>query len=63
MWLQKKEIEGVKMKKDINHFRELIIEALEDYKRWFDDVTMTLSDKEKVKSIDEAIEFVNGWDE
>ena len=39
--------------------KAIIIEALEDYKRWFDDIEKTESDIEKIKEIDRALEEMN----
>ena len=36
----------------------IILEALGDYKRWFDDIEKSESDIERIKQIDKAIEFV-----
>lgn len=38
--------------------RSIIIEALEDYKRWFKDIEMTETDKEKVKLINKGIKYI-----
>ena len=42
--------------------REIILEALEDYRRWFADDPngKDESDAIKIKAIDEAIEYVKG---
>jgi hypothetical protein len=39
-------------KEKLSDYQGIILEALEDYKRWFDD-------KEKIKEIDKAIKFIN----
>lgn len=52
----------IKMTSQSDFFREnesILLEALEDYKRWFDDVEQSDSDKEKVKEIDRAINVIN----
>ena len=47
------------MKKDkLSNHQDIILEALGDYRRWFDDIQMTLADHDKVKVIDKAIEFM-----
>jgi len=41
-----------------NETKEIIIEALEDYKKWFDDVEQSLDDKRKIKLINKAIKEI-----
>lgn len=48
------------MKKEkLSDYQGIILNALEDYKRWFDDIEQTDDDKEKVIEINKAIEFVS----
>ena len=42
----------------LSDYQGIILEALEDYKRWFDDIEPTEDDKEKIAEIDKAIDFV-----
>ena len=42
----------------IKDYEGIIIEALEDYKRWFNDIEKSDGDIEKIKEIDEAIEEI-----
>jgi hypothetical protein len=46
-------------KEKLSDYQGIILEALEDYKRWFDDIEVTDDDKEKIKEIDKAIKFIN----
>ena len=45
----------------LNEHREIIIEALVDYKRWFSNHNNEIDEgnEERVKDIDEAIKFMN----
>jgi hypothetical protein len=46
------------MKEKLYDFKDIILTALYDYKRWFEDINMSDSDKEKVEEINKAIKFV-----
>jgi len=42
----------------LHEHQGIIVEALGDYKRWFDDIEKSEDDKEKIKQINKAIKFV-----
>lgn len=42
-----------------DEIKSIIIEALEDYKRWFDDIEKSEGDVEKIELINKAIEEMN----